>query len=696
MKRWPLHKTYFWETAPFFRILLPVIGGILFYSCSSRDMFAVSAPYLFFTIILISFVALTILELLRTSNRYSGFVRFLLFNIILLLGTWSLCWYNDIRNDPSWFGNEKNGKTGSSFIAKITGDPAEKEKVWKLPVTILYTQLDNEIKTSTGEAFVYVYKYNRSFPFAKGDTIIVPDKWKPIENQGNPFEFDYSAYCARNNLYYQQFIAPNKIKLWGKTSGHDKTIIETSHDWCMAQLEKYIPDPTAKGLIQAMILGDVTNLDEHLLVAYSETGIVHIIAISGGNVTIFFSVICFLLWWLRNKKHLWIKYIIALPLVWFYIFMAGAPPSAVRAAIMFSILAIGFALQKNSNSLNQLFATAVILLLAQPMWLYSLGFQLSFIAVLSLILFYKPVYNLLAPVHKMSKALWSTASASIAAEMLVAPMIIYYFHLFPLLFIFANIAAFLFMTIVLILGIAVIALFFVPALAKIVGILTAWLIIYFNDLVYRLQDLNPASFHYLRLSSLELILFYICLAGISTFILRKIKPALFTGLATACLLLFSFCSDEWTALHQKRIVVYNINKINHIELIEGKYYSILNTSDSVAENKKAYTLKPAHTSWMAWKGKDRPARDIFLIGDRTVLLLDSTAYLEDSFHVDYVIIKWPTKRMKPQKIRDVFSPRTIVLGNTNNRRLIDKWYEKCKEKNIPLHTTTYDRAFVLE
>src|SRR5690606_846697 len=121
--------------------------------------------------------------------------------------------------------------------------------------------------------------------------------------------------------------------------------------------------------------------------------------------------------------------------------------------------------QKTSNSLNQLLAAATLLLCAQPMWLFAVGFQLSFVAVLSLILFYQPVYRLLSPVPKIARALWGAMAASIAAEVLIAPLVIYYFHLFPSMFIVANVAAYLFMGFLMVAGMLIIALSAFPAVA---------------------------------------------------------------------------------------------------------------------------------------------------------------------------------------------------------------------------------------
>ncbi len=692
MKHWPLHKAYFWETAPFFRLLLPLIAGILFYY---PGLFKIRGQFSADIVLAISLVSFSLFLLVSSlpKKSFTPLANFLLVNISLFCIAWSLCWFNDIRNSHAWFGNSVN--VADAYLARIITTPVEKEKTFKIELEVLQSLHGNKTLPTKGQAFVYVYKNGRTFPFHKGDTVFVPDKWKAIQNQGNPFEFDYAAYCGRNNLFYQQFLSPHDIALYANANAKDISLIERTHEWCTQQLEKYIPDTGAKNLIQAMLLGDEIYLDQNLLNAYSETGIVHIIAISGSNITIFFLGVSFLFWWLKNKKYTWIKYVIALPLVWFYVVMAGAPPSAVRAAAMFSILALGFVLQKNANSLNHLFATAIILLCAEPMWLFSIGFQLSFVAVLSLILFYKPVYKLLSPLNIISKKLWEALAASIAAEILVAPLVIYYFHMFPLMFIIANLAAFLFMGLVSILGLLIVSFGFIPLIANTFGIIASLMVIYFNRMIYWLQNINPTSFHFLVLSAAELFLVYISISTLAIFLLKKTKPAIFVCLASLSCLLIFFCHDEWTSLRREQLVVYNINKMNHIELIQGKYFSVLNTDTSVTANKKDYILRPAHTNWNAWRTKNVPPSDLFLIGNKTVLLLNKPITTTAHFPVDYLVLNYPLKKTDLRQLMETFSPQKIILGNNNSRYIIDKYFEKSKESNIPLHSLAYNGAFVI-
>ena len=660
MSRWPLHNVYFWETAPFFRVLLPFAAGILFY-----DKAGISVPAsVSLTIICISFLLLAAVVYYRKNNSAYRVVTFSLVNILLFFCSYALSYNADIRNDKRRYGNSLNG--GNTYLVRLSDNPSEKENSWKLPVSVICSIDNGRSQPVTGNAFLYLYKNRVPMMLHKGDSILVPGKWEPIKNAGNPFEFDYAGYCRRDNILYQQSCSANDVRLYGSADAAGMAVIDRSHDWCMTQLDKYLPDAKTKGLIQAMLLGDEVNLDEELRQSYSETGIIHIIAISGGNVAIFFLVISVLLWWLKDKKHLWIRYAVALPLVWFYVLMAGAPPSAVRAAVMFSLLAFSVMLQKSNNSLNTLFATAFVLLCAQPMWLFSVGFQLSFAAVLSLILFYMPVYKWLSPVHKPGRLLWGTVAASIAAEVLVAPLVVYYFHTFPLLFIVANVLAYLFMGLVLVLGIAIVLLSFLPLAAKCIGICTVWIVTLFDNIVVRLQSMNPVSFHYLVLTGLELVCLYVTITGIVLFFMKKQKQGLFVGLTACCLLFLSFCADEWQRLHQQRLVVYNIGKTNHVELISGRTYSEL-TTDTVTEKKIAYATGPAHINWRAWTKAGTKAGEIWEVNGKTVVILNEEIKGDAQFHADCLVINY-TGQPDLAELQKVFSPAVIVVGNNYSRK----------------------------
>ncbi len=686
MKRWPLKETFFWERAPFFRLLLPLIVGILLYGFTAKG-FA-----LFVSVALVAAIGYSVTAFIRQQGIVIDVVRTVSLHAAIICMGWLLSYYTDVRNDEKWFGHEK----AYAFVARINNTPAEKERTWKLEVDVIGALNGEKYKPAIGEAFVYVYKDAAPLNLGEGDTIMLPANWQLITTAGNPFEFDYAAYCAHNSIYYQQFLSSKDVVLHAHAHAGALPVLRQAHLWCMQQLEKYIHDKPTLGLIQAMLIGDEINMDRELRQAYAETGIIHIVAISGSHITFFFFIITFLLGWIKHKKYHWLKYLAAIPLIWLYVLMAGASPSAVRAAIMFSILGIGFALQRQPNALNYLFAAAFILLCAAPSWLYAVGFQLSFLAVLSLVLFYRYVYRWWSPVNRALRALWSVVAASISAEILIAPLVIYYFHMFPLLFIVANVAAWLFMGGVLVAGMLIILFSKIAVLASFLAFITEYGMQWFNKMVFAIQGWNPQPLRYLDISAIELVCLYILIAALTYYLIHKEAKSLLVSLYATCLFMCLLCIDDWQTNQQRTLVAYNISKANHIELIEAKHYAVVLTDSTVNTKNRNYILKPAHIGFHAWREKQVASKGVFVIGNKTVFLLEQPVSLKAPFAVDYLLVNYPIDATGLQQINSSFPSATIVMGNNLNRRETAEIAAIAKSSNIPLHLLSRDGAFVLK
>ncbi len=684
MKRWPLNKAYSWETAPFLRLLPPLVAGIVVYSgyVAEYATWIVSAA-------IFSFIIFVVTSFARRQTDFTRAIIFISLQFSLFFTAWLSCYYNDVRNHWYWMGNSIN--TADGYVARLVQAPAEKEKTWKLEVDVTNSVDSDRVTAVNGRAFVYVYKYDAP-ALKEGDVIVLPNKWQRITNRGNPYEFDYSSYCARNNIYYQQFVPAKDIVIHQYADESSLPWIRRVHHWCIRQLEWHIKDRATLGLLKAMLFNDRDMLDGELADAYAQTGIVHIIAISGGHITIFFVLVAFLLGWIRHKKYRWVKYIAAIPLIWLYVVVAGAPPSAVRAATMFSILGIGFALQKTPNGINQLLATAFLLLMVNPMWLYDIGFQLSFVAVLSIMLFYRPVYKWWSPVNKITRMLWGAVAVSIAAEILVAPLVIYYFHLFPLQFIIANVLAYMFMGVILVLGMVLIVVSSIYPVAHFIAEVTTVLSNWFNKLVYALQHLNFDSLHRLTLTELQLVLVYVVVSGITMFILKKSKPAFFAAGIALVLFIASVCFVYMRTLQQEMLIVYNISKDNRIELITGTTATVLDGNDSVNVATRKFVLEPAHINLHIDEVRKAEKDNLVRVAGKTVFIVNQP--IRDTLiPVDVVILN--SKYADVAAIKKVFQPEVLVMPAKVSRDKAETISLEAVQLGIKVHNVRNDGAYIL-
>lgn len=192
-------------------------------------------------------------------------------------------------------------------------------------------------------------------------------------------------------------------------------------------------------LVAAMTLGDKSGLKQELKDTYAVSGASHVLALSGLHLGII-SMILLLLF--RQFRLDGLGQALLVPVVWLYVFMVGMSPSIVRAAIMLTVYAVVSMAGRDRLSLNTLALAALLMLVFNPMTLWDVGFQFSFMAMLSIFLFFRPVYRCVSfewlGRHRLARALWTVTVVSFTAQIGVAPLVAYYFGRFSTYFLLAN------------------------------------------------------------------------------------------------------------------------------------------------------------------------------------------------------------------------------------------------------------------
>lgn len=201
-------------------------------------------------------------------------------------------------------------------------------------------------------------------------------------------------------------------------------------------------DAQSYAVVAAMTLGDKTALTRDLKEVYSITGASHVLALSGLHLGVIYAILSLL--FARRRWEL-IGQVIIVVAIWSYVLMVGMSPSVLRAATMFSIYAVVSLLRRDRVSLNVLSLTAVVMLCVDPLCLWDVGAQMSFLAVLGILVFYSPIYHSLGDKRlqnsRVLRWFWSMISVSVASQLGVAPLIIYYFGRFSCYFLLTNLIA---------------------------------------------------------------------------------------------------------------------------------------------------------------------------------------------------------------------------------------------------------------
>lgn len=284
-----------------------------------------------------------------------------------------------------------------------------------------------------------------------------------------------------------------------------------------------------RAVVAAMTLGDKSGLTGELKETYSVTGASHVLALSGLHLGIIYFILTLL--FSRRRVHAMGQAAVVVT-IWGYVFMVGLPASAVRAATMFSLCSLVSMLNRDRMSLNTISFAAVVMLAANPLYLWDVGFQMSFMAVIGILVFYNPFYCCLSGRRvwgvRMFRRLWALTSVSVAAQLGVAPLIAYYFGRFSCYFILTNIIAVPLTTLIIYFTFIMFALTPLPVLQGWAGEVLLRLVSWLNGGLELVASLPGASIDGIRMSVPRVALVYViiaCTYGLGIYAVRLHRSA---------------------------------------------------------------------------------------------------------------------------------------------------------------------------
>ena len=192
------------------------------------------------------------------------------------------------------------------------------------------------------------------------------------------------------------------------------------------------------GLVGAMTLGDRSHLQRSVRQQFSAVGASHVLALSGLHLSILYFFLSFVFYPFRRRLFF---NVILLSSIWVYAYAVGMSASITRAAIMLSLITLSTMMLRKASPVNNLSLSAILILLFSPSSVYDIGFQLSFAAVLFIIILYKPLFRLMPfrlRRNRFVAFVWSMVCISFVAQMGTAPLVAHYFHIFPVYFLLSN------------------------------------------------------------------------------------------------------------------------------------------------------------------------------------------------------------------------------------------------------------------
>lgn len=665
-------------------------------------LLAIYRPLFEASVVATAAIVLTLIYFAFSSIRSAGFKKFTgltgLF-IIFIFGYLHLL-MNTESNEPDHL-LRIDGEV-EAYTAFVRSVPEEKAKSWKVEIELSGAKV-KQWKNVTGRVILYVSKVGGEVHWRYGDLILVAGAPQPLKPPANPGEFDFKRFLSFKNIYHQQYVEHDAVK-WLRPT-HRKGFVYYAHQdrfWASKQIQLYIKGNEEQAIANALVLGVTDGIDNDLQNAYAASGAMHVLAVSGLHVGILYAIILLLL--KPISKYGWSRWtiaIISILCLWIFAFVTGLSPSVLRAVTMFSFVALARPLGWRTNIYNTLAASAFVLLLYNPYLIMSVGFQLSYLAVLGIVYGQGPIYRLIEVKSFLGDWVWKITCISLAAQLATFPLGLLYFHQFPTYFLVSNLFVIPLSTIVLILGILLLAVSSLGVLASLVGMATEVTIKLLNGVVFQTEHfpaslINGIYFTTFQCWVVMLIIFALVLLFESKSI-AWLYSALFLGVV--------FSISTWlhfsNALTHSQFVVYAIQRHRAIEWMDkGHSFFYADSALLQDEERIKFHIRPnridhgIHTILESSPSARIGGMKVFYRQGKTWGILDQRMDSLHSIHLDYLIIgKNALKEFS--SLRNQLKVKQVVLDGTNSPSYCKRLVQYSASQNIPIHSVLDQNAFIV-
>ena len=490
----------------------------------------------------------------------------------------------------------------SSFTIRV--DKILKHKTHKKSICRILSCLnkDSVFVESSGQIILYFEQAANDSCIIVGQEYFVQGKLSMLSQIPNPYAFDYASYLKNQNIYHQLFAKENTWRfLRNNPKSHLHELVTKLQNHFRNILDKNFPDSSNRALAKAMVLGNRDELSQDQKETFINTGAIHVLAVSGLHVGILCLFLGFILKTIDQLIPIpkIIQGIMTILCLWLFAMITGSSSAVLRAAMMFSLFYFSRdILHRHVSVYNIIFGSAFILLLLDPMQVFKVSFQFSYLAVLSIVFFFPYVNNWINSKYKLINYLWSSVALGISAQVLVFPISIFYFNKFASSFILTSIFVVQLAMVVLIATLIILifdSIGFSIISEKILSPITNWVLNLFQDLITKVQDLPFSYIENIWLDKIQLVSLYLIIISFMLLIKRQ-KIKFFVVILSLCIFLF---------LHS-----HSVNRqksIQHCAYI----YNDRNASMDVFIGNKCYSLGPSTEEGNAFVyGRNRLAHKI--------------------------------------------------------------------------------------
>lgn len=567
---------YFKEEIPLFRYLWFFIAGIapaISLNLKPEQWFLSCWIVIFFSLVInLHFTK-------KFKTYHNNLIPGLLISFLLFLTGFIFTQQRNELHNPYHFSKQ----VSEELIVTIYETPKLKGDVARFTVKVEACINKEKIIKAKGNLLLAMrFDTTRPINYKYGDQLIIASKFTETELAYNPAEFNYKRYLSYKQTFHQSFINQKQTVKIGSDNGNPTIAFALSfREKQVNKFRKYVPSNDGQSVASTLILGYRADLSQDILDAYSKTGTLHVLSVSGMHVAIVVLLLNLILKPLdRNKWTKLLKMLTMISLIWFYSLICGLAPSILRAALMLTLLLIAQYKTNRVNIFNIIAVSAFIILIINPYSLMDVGFQLSFLAVMGLVYLQPRIYKLYEPENKMLDWIWKAISVSIAAQLATTPISLYYFHQFPVYFILSNLFIAIPAIIIMYAGLGFLLLVWIipEPLIIVLGYFLDISIWITNKGLMLIEEIPFANITQVWVSKTEIVLCYFLLL-----ILLSMRNKI-QYLRVAFLLLISLTLIHtyisYSHIKQHKLIFFSLRKNTAVAYIKGRNALVLTDLDT--------------------------------------------------------------------------------------------------------------------
>ena len=638
--------------------------------------------------IVISACILIFLSLTAYWQRKTLFFVFITWITFFLTGM-ILVYENDATNHTNYF--EKHLKNTSKVILAI--DKVLKPGNYHHKYVADVVQLDS--KKTTGHILLNIEKDSMSLLFHNGDLVFLKNKFQDIKSSLNPHQFNYKHYLKKQGINQQVYITHQEILLLDESKVSLLRFIDAFRVKIQKSLRRYHFTDDELAVMNALLLGQRQEISKQLSDNYSKAGAIHILAVSGLHVGVILLILSLILKPLeRVNNGKLIKLVLVILSLWFFAILAGLSASVIRAVTMFSAIALGQFFNKRNAVEHSLIFSMFIILLWKPLFLFDVGFQLSYTAVFGIIWIQPVLYQLWKPNFFIVDKGWQLITVSVAAQLGVLPISLFYFHQFPALFFISNLIIIPFLGVILGLGLVVLVLSYESILPLFLEGFYGDVISILNKVVAFVARQESFLFSEISFSALKMIFSYLLIiSGFQLFLKLNTKRCfLFFGsiLAFQCVLIL----EKYTIAQKSEFIVFHKSKNSIIGIRKGSSFELYHSMDSLQISSQKllinYKVGENITSQNYHK-----LSNLMYYDKQVVLIIDKDGLYDIKELNNPIVLLRQSPKINLQRLVKKLKPAIIIADGSNYKSYIENWKTTCKNLKTPFWTTYNQGAYVL-